>query len=255
MALIQAQFRSETLACSLPLWAFLPDQPATPLPVLYLLHGYTDDASGWTRYTSVCRYARDRGLALIMPEAQNGWYTTADNGPDYAKYVLEDVVGFAERVFPVRKDRAGRAIGGLSMGGYGALRLGLARPDMFASIHSHSGALLIGSNPTTPQEHDPDPGLRLRLFGEDPTGTDHDLNVWAQRTAALPEADRPAIRVDCGRDDFLFEHSQAYSRTLADLGVAHENHVEDGDHDWGYWDRHIPAALDFHVKHLDVPTG
>src|SRR3954469_21578484 len=120
-----------------------PDDPKVPRPwaVLYLLHGLSDDHTIWMRRTSIERYLEGLPLAVVMPDGGRGWYTNALEGYAHEDDIIKDVVGLVGRTFPVKAERAGRAIGGLSMGGYGAVKLGLKHHEMFASVNSHSGAL------------------------------------------------------------------------------------------------------------------
>ena len=95
------------------------------------------------RRTSIERYVDGLPLVVVMPDGGRGWYTNAVAGYTYEDDLIKDVVGLVDRTFPVKAERAGRAIGGLSMGGYGAVKLGLKHHEMFASVNSHSGALGI----------------------------------------------------------------------------------------------------------------
>ena len=140
MAFIHASFFSPILAKEVGLHALVPERARRPLPVFYLLHGLSDDYSIWHRRTRIEWYVRNLPLIVVMPDGFRGFYTDWNAGPAYARYMLEDVVGFVEKTLPAIRRRSGRCIGGLSMGGYGSLRLALARPDLFVSATSHSGA-------------------------------------------------------------------------------------------------------------------
>src|SRR5439155_17396519 len=111
----------------------------------YLLHGLSDDYTNWVRRTRVEYYARELPLMIVMPDGYRGFYTNTDNGVPYARYIAEETVAFVEKTFPAERSRAARFVGGLSMGGYGALRLALGYPTTFASANSHSGALMHGT--------------------------------------------------------------------------------------------------------------
>ena len=172
-----------------------------PWATLYLLHGSTEEHTRWMRWTSIERYARGWPLAVVMPYGGNGWYTNAVNdGERYEDHLLKDVVGLVERTFPVRAERGGRAIGGVSMGAYGAVKLGLKLHDTFASVHSHSGALAVvraepGGNPQLP------PDIR-RVFGDKAFGGPDDpfaiLGAWttAWRARANRSSESPPGEFD-----------------------------------------------------------
>src|ERR1051325_6975207 len=103
------------------------------------------------RYSRIESYVRNLPLIVVMPDAFRSFYTNHSNGPAYAKYIAEELPAVIEQNFAAKPDRESRCIGGLSMGGYGALRVGLAYADRYVSINSHSGALGYGDD-TAPRE-------------------------------------------------------------------------------------------------------
>lgn len=249
MSFIHAHFFSDALQKQVQCYVLLPDAGRGPFPVLYLLHGRSDDHTIWHRRTRIEQLVREMPLAVVMPDGFRGFYTDNESGPAYARYLYEDVIGFVERTFPVARKRSGRCIGGLSMGGYGALRAALARPDLFTSAHSHSGALKAGHNPV--RFASSQPGEDRLIFGARPAGSAHDLFAWAKkrkRTAAR----LPKLRIDCGVDDYLIEHNRAFHAHLEALKIPHEYHEFAGAHDWAYWDEHIGEALAFHARALKL---
>src|SRR4051812_20434736 len=168
MALCDLHWFSRILDKHVGTYVCLPDAPGAPFPTLYLLHGLSDDYTGWLRRSSIERYAARHSMIIVMPDGFRGFYTDNADGPAYAKYIAEELPAMIERTFPARDERAARAIGGLSMGGYGALRVALAYPHVFASANSHSGAVMHGSR------NHPRVGGALdamefrRIFGERP---------------------------------------------------------------------------------------
>jgi len=144
MAFARINYHSRSLQKASSVSVVFPNDPAIPRPwsVFNLLHGLSDDDTIWMRRTSIDRYVE--GLPLVvMPDGGRGWYTNAVVGYAYEDDLIKDVVGLVDGTFPVKADRSGRAIGGLSMGGYGAVKIGLKHHEMFASVNSHSGALAI----------------------------------------------------------------------------------------------------------------
>jgi len=117
--------------------------PPGPYPVFYLLHGLSDDYTAWRRRTSVERYAEGMPLIIVMPDGGRGWYTDAREGYAYETAIARDLVGLVDRVYHTGARRAARVVGGLSMGGYGAVKLALTYPDLFCGAVSHSGALVM----------------------------------------------------------------------------------------------------------------
>ena len=246
--LCDLHFSSKILAKHVGAYVILPDAGEPPFATFYLLHGLSDDYTIWLRRTSIERYAQQYPLIIVMPDGYRGFYTDNDAGPAYATYIAEELIATIERTFPAKRDRASRGVGGLSMGGYGALRLALGYPHLFAAATSHSGAVMHGSRPH------PRPGGALqpaefhRIFGDDPTGTDHDVLALAQRCQS--RGTLPHIRIDCGTEDDLIADNRELHRKLEALKVPHEYEEFPGRHDWAYWDQHVQEALAFQHRHL-----
>lgn len=227
-----------------------PDDPKVPRPwaVFYLLHGLSDDHTIWMRRTSIERYVEGLPLAVVMPDGGRGWYTNAIEGSAHEDDLVKDIVGLVDRTFPVKADRSGRAIGGLSMGGYGAVKVGLKHHEIFGSINSHSGALgfLRPENRARASELSPE---STRIFGENPSGGPEDPFAIVEK---LDHGRIPPIRIDCGTSDFLLDQNRAFHALLEKIRIPHEYQEFPGGHDWGYWDDHVRQAIAFHVKNLQL---
>ncbi len=249
MALSELRFLSRTLGKQVGAFVILPDNAKPPFATLYLLHGMSDDYSIWLRRTRIESYAEKYPIAIVMPDGFRGFYTNADNGPQYATYMTQDLINSIERHYNLKSSRAARCVGGLSMGGYGALRLGLGYPELFASCHSHSGALMYGSAPIAKSRPGQSKEFGL-IFGKNPKGTDHDLITLA--AGCKKKGKLPKILIDCGQDDFLIQQNRDYSDALTKLGVPHTYAEAPGLHNWDYWDTHIQSALAFHAKNLKL---
>lgn len=223
-----------------------PDDPKIPPPwsVFYLLHGLSDDHTIWQRRTSIERYVAGLPLVVVMPDGGRGWYTNAAQGFAYEDDLLKDIIGLVDRTFPVKAERSGRAIGGLSMGGYGAVKLGLKHPEMFASVNSHSGAMSLTLDPKRSKELKPE---FERIFGKTPEGGPEDPFAIVER---IDHGRMPALLIDCGTEDFLLDQNRAFHRHLESLHIPHEYHEFPGDHEWGYWDKHVQEAIAFHTRNL-----
>ncbi|RYG27200.1 esterase family protein [bacterium] len=237
MPLARLQFFSQALGKQTAVTLILPaasiEPPYTPW---LLLHGLSDDETIWTRRTSLERYVDGLPFVVAMPDGGRGFYVDAPDGYAYYTALSEELPAMLERYLPLRKEWA---VGGLSMGGYGALRIALGRPDRFRSAHSHSGALGFGQNPRYRETTEFD-----RLVGEGETNS-----LYALGRSASP---KPAIRIDCGVDDFLLEDNRAYTTFLKEIGYDHEYEEFPGAHDWAYWDEHVQEQMAFHRKNLGV---
>ncbi len=249
MAFCELRYYSDALGKQAAANVILPDTGAGPFPVLYLLHGLSDDYTIWLRRTSVERYVQNLPLIVVMPDGGRGFYSDAEQGYAYKTALAEELVDRIDRTFPTKADRTGRAVAGLSMGGYGALRFALAYPERFCAAVSLSGAVGWGHGGTN-RDGKPYAAEWRRIFGDTPDGGPCDLYALAQKAKNV--ATLPALRVDCGVDDFLIEANREFHTYLDSIGVPHEYDEFPGRHDWAYWDEHIGDALRFLSPYLDL---
>jgi len=219
-------------------------------PVFFLLHGLSDDHTAWTRFSNVERHAAGLPLIVVMPDGGRGFYTDAQVGFAYEAAIVDDLIPFVDHTFRTDPRREARVIGGLSMGGYGALKLALAYPDLFCSAVSHSGALMAGHREWAGE--DERSRERAFIFGPHPEGDPDDLFSLAER---IERARLPALRIDCGLDDELLPLNRAFHAHLDALGIAHEYAEFPGAHTWDYWDLHVQEALAFHARALGIAKG
>jgi putative tributyrin esterase len=218
-----------------------------PFPTFYLLHGFSDDFTAWSRRTNVERYAETLPFIIVMPDGGHGFYIDAQQGYAYDAAITQDLLPLIDRTFQTDPRRQKRVVGGLSMGGYGAIKLALAHPDLFSGAVSHSGALAWAHRPLT-AETEWGRGA-IRLVGENPQGGPHDLFALAAKI----DRDRlPALRIDCGVDDFLIEDNRLFHQHLEKLGIPHEYAEYPGGHTWAYWDEHVQEALAFHARAIGL---
>lgn len=249
MALLTCHFFSEALQTSTAATVLLPEAArgqigmggadlAGPPPVLYLLHGLSDDESIWLRRTSIERYVADRGLAVVMPRGGRSFYTDEAYGGAYWTFLSEELPRVVQHFFRVSDRREDTFVAGLSMGGYGAFKWALRQPERFAAAASLSGALVVGG-PRAAELHVRVPHV---WAGTDPAGTDDDLLALLDRA---DPASLPALYATCGAQDFLVDAQHLFVEHAAARGVPVEAHVRPGDHDWAYWDRHVRDVLDW----------
>ena len=215
----------------------LPDESVGPgpYPVFYLLHGLSDDHTAWTRRTSLERYVEGLPMIVVMPDGGRGWYTDSSVEPTgaFETFILHDLIGFIDRTFRT------------SMGGYGAVKLALKFPEVFCAAASHSGALVNPEERGGTYE-----GSELhRIFGDSPAGGANDVFALAER---LDRARKPALRIDCGTEDYLLEHNRRFHRHLDRLGIAHEYAEWPGAHNWEYWDAHVQETVALFARVLGL---
>lgn len=182
-------------------------------PVMYLLHGLSDDYTIWCRRTSIERYAEGLALIIVMPDGGRSLYSNTLTGQRYEDALAIELPEMIDRIFPTLTSREGRCLTGLSMGGYGALKFAMKYPDRFGSCVSHSGAMNFGNEPNlggTEREAE----FRM-LVGETPAGGPNDLFAIAEQ---IDRNKLPAIRIDCGTEDFLLNHNRRMAKHLNKSG-------------------------------------
>lgn len=268
MAFMQVQFFSEILHMAVSADVVLPQAVKKEIglnsreagsgkhPVLWLLHGATDDHTTWQRRTSIERYAAKRGLAVVMPSGHLSSYMNMAHGGDFYHYIAEELPEIMRGFFPLSEKREDNFIAGNSMGGYGALKIGVNYPHCYGAI----GCFSSGADKGKPIENVgnvfEDETWRMRNFllygGKDLTGTSEDMFYMVKKNKDL--SDLPRIFHTCGKDDFIVERA----REMRDLFLSLEGNPYhyvykeyEGMHEWEYWDEHIEEFLEF--LNLDAP--
>ncbi|HEV2707496.1 MAG TPA: alpha/beta hydrolase family protein [Pyrinomonadaceae bacterium] len=227
-------------------------------PVLYLLHGLTGHYTNWLERTRLADYAAAQDLIIVMPEGNNGWYSDSATvaADKYESYFIEELMPDVERRFRTHGARDGRAVAGLSMGGYGALKFGVKHPQLFSLAASTSGAVSAASW-RTEDEVKTTPFIRqslLQTFGapDHPAKVSNDLFKLVRELPSERLARLPYFYLDCGTEDSL--GLLAPNRALADLFVErkipHEYRQLPGTHNWAYWDRQVREILRLTVERL-----
>jgi S-formylglutathione hydrolase FrmB len=251
MALIRCDFFSEALELSTSMTVLLP-QPAAaqigveggatgaPPPVLYLLHGLTDDDTAWTRFTSIERYASAKGLAVVMPQVHRSFYADEALGMKFWTFLSEELPRTVEAFFRVSTRRADTFVAGLSMGGYGAMKWALRQPERFAAAASFSGVM----DAAAMQENDMRPHIRAlmgRVFADRTIkGGDDDL---VHLLGEAKPSDLPRLFLRCGTEDPLLPHNERFVAAADKHGIALDAKFGPGAHEWGYWDVQIQDLL------------
>ena len=253
MALAEIRFFGASVGFQTTMNVILPESGKGPFPVFYLLHGLSDDHTTWTRRSNIERYVAGLPLIVVMPFGHRGWYSNSHANPQerHEDHIVKDVVGIVDRMFPTIAGREGRVLGGLSMGGYGAVKLALKYPNMFCSAVSHSGAthLPVHHLMQEPEKHKESIRDCRAIFGPDWEGGPNDCVALAKR---CPKKLRPQIRFDCGKKDFLLRMNREFHRELTGLNYPHEYREFPGGHEWGYWDEHVLGAIAFHRRVLGI---
>jgi enterochelin esterase-like enzyme len=227
-------------------------------PVVYLLHGYTDNETGWIQFGEV-NMAADRAIAsreipsmiIVMPDAKATWYmNNADGSEKFEDMFIQEFIPYIDKTYRTRAKKEFRGISGLSMGGFGSLLFSLKHPDMFVACAAFSAAVWTDEEIKTMSSGKGD-GMFDKLFGltkEKSLLTPHyRANSILDLVAAQPKDQIEKVRfyIDCGDDDFLYKGNSALHVIMRDKKINHEFRVRDGGHTWVYWRTGIVDGLKF----------
>ncbi len=256
MALMHVNFFSEVLGMCMNMDVILPQRARGQIgmesnrkdgkyPVLYLLHGMSDDHTIWQRRTSIERYVSELGIAVVMPTVHLSFYTDMKHGLKYWTFISQELPFICRDFFPnISERREDTFAAGLSMGGYGALKLGLLASETFGAVACLSGALDMVGDMKRHQEEGSYQELFYNIFGsaEELKNSQNDLMAAAK---VLKESGKPLpkIYIWCGTEDFLYEQNQTAKKCLTELGYDVTYEESPGDHQWKYWDEKIQTVL------------
>ena len=234
-------FHSVSLQRGMPYRAILPaNLPHNQkLPVIYLLHGGGGGYRDWSNYSDVARFS-EQGLVLIMPEASSSYYVNAAERPQdrYEDYITKDQISDVESRFPTASDRDHRAIVGVSMGGFGAIVLGLKHPDLFAFAAGMSSALDV---PTRPFAWRRMGQYRAHAKIFVPWGSaSRSANNPYQLAESADPATAPYLYLTCGEQEGLLSANQRFATLLRKHRFNFEFHPGPGGHDWNQWNGRLP---------------
>jgi S-formylglutathione hydrolase FrmB len=265
------EFQSDSVGRKMKYNIILPanyDKSDARYPVLYLLHGYSSNYTAWARM-GVPTYARAYDLIVVMPDAGNSWYVNwskSEGGQknNWEDGIVKDLVGHIDATYRTIAKREGRAINGLSMGGYGGLMLGLKHPDLFCSVGSHSGAIALArgaaerikTGKETPKKtlsDKPNPDIGIEGFNSQversPKGV---IFTTVEECAAndpfeivlkLPRDKLPHIYVDCGTEDGLIKSNLEFAKLLMDNKIPFTFAQSPGGHNAPYWTREVGHSM------------
>ena len=210
-------------------------------PLLYLLHGIGDDDTAWLRMSSIERYAEELGLAIVMPKACRSYYADMVYGYNYWTFLTAELPAAAHEFFPLTLAREKTFVAGLSMGGYGALKWALQKPEMFAAVASLSGGLNRARFRMDPE--------RCRdyflAFGDrDITGTEDDV-YWLLKKVDESDDPKPQIYQCCGTEDPFYSDNILFRNLCSNSSFSFKYEEGPGTHNWDYWDKKIKDVLNW----------
>lgn len=228
-------------------------------PVVYLLHGYTDDNTGWLQFGEINRYA-DKAIAegtippmiIIMPNGDSSWYINSYDGKEnYEDFFVKEFMPTIEKTYHIKAEKKYRGVAGLSMGGYGTLILSMKHPELFAAAAPLSAAVFdddaVISSPEASWAR-----TFGQLYGRELKGKERLTKSWYDNsilkiveTKSVDDLKKVRYWIDCGDDDFLTKGNCLLHIALSEKKVPHEYRVRDGAHTWTYWRTGITDALKF----------
>ena len=228
-------------------------------PVVYLLHGYTDDNTGWLQFGEINHFA-DKAIEegtippmiIVMPNGDSSWYINSFDGKEkYEDFFVKEFMPSIEKTYRIKSEKRFRGIAGLSMGGFGTLTYAMKYPELFAAAAPLSAGVfsddeLVNMNDKSYEN------VFGQLFGHDLKGKDRLNDAWYKNsilkiveTKSADDLKKVRYWIDCGDDDFLTKGNCLLHIALTEKKVPHEFRVRDGAHNWTYWRTGITDALHF----------
>ena len=265
MALLHVDYFSEVLGMCTQMDVILPQQSQSLIgmdtgkasgkwKVMYLLHGLSDDHTIWQRRTSIERYVSGKNIAVIMPETQRGWYTDMKYGFKWFTFFSEELPSICRSFFPNISDRReDTSVCGLSMGGYGALKLAMSCPEQYGFGASLSGAVDVAD--MCKKAEGKGKKYLEDVFGpaENVRGSENDLFTLAARLRK--GGNIPSLYMCCGLQDGLYWQNVRLRNLMKSLELPLTYEEENGTHEWGYWDAKIQSVLSWLDRNGVKPNG
>ncbi len=258
MALVDAHIFSNTLGMNVACEVILPQkstkegEKAPKRPVLWLLHGSGDDQTAWQRRTSIERYVQELGIAVVMPDGRFSGYRNQQHGLRYFDFIADELPMIMHNFFGFSLDREDNYICGLSMGGNGALKMAMARPERYSAVGCLSAGFFDHMIPADTMHLDPekDVSAYIRYDRKVIAGSEEDMRNNARR---IISEGKPIPRVfhSIGESDHLLgiaHQTRDFFNSFEGnpFGYVYEEHP--GGHRWDYWDEHIKRFLEFAVN-------
>ncbi|MCG9710692.1 esterase family protein [Pseudoalteromonas sp. Isolate3] len=249
-------FKGKKTAIEKPVTVTIPDgyQESKKYNVIYVLHGYSGNHSDWTKLTDIEKLADQYDVIIVNPDGNYGsWYLDSDidKSSQYETYIAEDLVNYIDSTYSTNRSKSGRAITGLSMGGFGALHIAINNQARFAAVSGMSAGVDV-----RPFSAEFDLAKVLGSYAENKEKWDsiaiiNNLHkIAAGNTAWKKGADNLAIMLDIGVDDFFIEQNRALHQAMLDLRIRHDYIERPGIHDWHYWNKVIAYQFLFLTSHM-----
>ncbi|MBQ9994431.1 MAG: esterase family protein [Clostridia bacterium] len=247
MAVFTGSFLSSELGHHTSVSIILPhdvvDEPSSGFPVLYLLHGRTDDSRTWLYRSNIERYAQERGIAVVMPDAELSYYADMVYGGQYFTYITSELPEILRSMFRLSVRREDSFIGGVSMGGYGALKCALLRPEKYAGCIALSPVADI--NRAMLEDSREGAKRQWKAILGDSAYADKDLDLFRILEESGGYASVcPKIYIACGKQDELFDDNIRLKETLDNHRIEFTFEQAAAGHEWGFWEVALQRGMD-----------
>lgn len=251
MALINIKFASEVLGRNTDINVIIPQKNTAgqigiennaqgeKYKCLLLLHGLSDDNTIWLRRTSLERYATEKGIAVVLPSGDRSFYTNMKYGDRYFDFITDEVLRVAREFLPISDKREDNFVAGLSMGGYGALKAGLRKPDKFAAC---AGLSSVADVKYFMENNAPQ--LRECIFGMDEKFPEEE-DLFCLATKLNSSTVKPRVYMGEGTEDFMYEENIRLKNHFESLDYDFTYRESAGAHNWAFWDEYIQYVLNW----------
>ncbi|MFL6466857.1 MAG: alpha/beta hydrolase [Pyrinomonadaceae bacterium] len=247
----EAKLASKLMGRPMPYRVILPEGYLTDkerrYPAIYLLHGLFGSSENWTTLAKLPTYAKNYQAIIVNPEGENGWYVDSPtvSSNRYESYIIKELIPEIDAKYRTNASRSGRAMAGLSMGGYGALKFGVKYPEVFSLVGSFSGALGAATFTSGGPVMEAIFKSINESFGPIGSETRKSNDLFGLVREASPEKIKtwPFMYLDCGTEDFLFSNNRDFATLLSQKKVPHEYRELPGGHTWPYWDKQVTEFL------------
>ncbi len=259
MAILQVSYFSNAMSREVTFNALIPmdmrennqSDRQKPMKSLYLLNGYSGSHTDWISFTRIRELSEKYHLAVFMPAGENSFYVDEeDRRSNHGEYVGNELVAYTRQLFPISTKREDTFIGGLSMGGFGAIRNGLKYSENFSRIIALSSAIMTykikNAKPGFVDAGGGDYKYFTSVFGDlsKLEGSDNDPEALL-RNLKQTNQPIPNIYLACGTEDFLLDVNHLFRDFLSHEGVDYTYVEGPGDHTWDFWDEYIEKALEW----------
>ncbi len=254
MARIKLDISSDMLQQTMTVDLFFPNDQGDynlpePAAVIYLLHGMHGNSNSWFERTAITRYASDNNIIIICPQAHNSFYADNYFGEKYFTFFTEELPTKLHSMFKMPTGRDKTFVAGLSMGGYGAMLLGLSRPDLYSACATFSGALGYGDNRYLETTDEFVKRYVMPVLGPDcKMKNELTIEKLADKVAKLAKEKQPRVLCTCGLQDYLYDMNNNFKEQMSTLPIDFTYMEWEGEHKWDFWDKSVVYAISFFLN-------